>query len=239
MIIEEQGDEAAAQRRCGLEAEALEERVTFTQLLTNAAMHPETSSASRATQRYAIALSRDWIVRAHADITADNRARVPADVVIQVEDWSGSTRDGSNETELISSLETHFDGKMATALANVKLQPQDYMALVFGAMLVLYGLYTITSSGVLALVLGAAGLGWFQIARGRLKTSEARVRDEFAKLKEKARGILQATIAELVNWRRAYKVEDEKAAAVKEMLEAFSPGQYLLSSHDNSRAVLV
>ena len=92
LIIEEEGDTDAAQSRCALTRVALDEQVSFTQLLTNAAMHPETSHASRATQRFAVALSRQWIKDAHEDLSAGFRAEVPLQVEISIEGWTGQTR---------------------------------------------------------------------------------------------------------------------------------------------------
>ena len=77
LIIECGGDKARAENIMALEDSAFNERKDFTQLLTDAAMNPESSQASVSTQKFAIALSKDWISNAYNDIVAQNRMRIP------------------------------------------------------------------------------------------------------------------------------------------------------------------
>ena len=86
------------------------------QSLTNFSMYPTESNASVATQKLAIALSKEWINHAHDDLTAENRNAVPIDIEIKLDDWTGASRDGSNEEELISSLQQHIQLKKENAL---------------------------------------------------------------------------------------------------------------------------
>ena len=48
----------------------------FMQLLTDASMNPENSKSSIITQKFATALSRNNIVTAFNDVTAQNRMRI-------------------------------------------------------------------------------------------------------------------------------------------------------------------
>ena len=62
-IIDFDGDENRARQNMAVEQTAFEERKDFTQLLTDAAMKPESSHASVSTQKFAIALSKEWVCR--------------------------------------------------------------------------------------------------------------------------------------------------------------------------------
>lgn len=235
LIIDEHGDRAAATGRYNLESKALDEQISFTQLLTNAAMHPETSHASRATQRFAIALSRNWIKEAHLDLTASIRASMPMKIDLTIEDWQGQTQNGENESELVPSLENHVEQRKDLALREVKLQVKHWAALVIGAGLMLMGLPKLQW---IELALGAGGLIWFFSAKSDVNKAKAKIAADFAKLKDQSVQVLKAALAEVVEWRRDFKKRDAVATDVTELLDAISPQQYVLSSHDNVRQVM-
>lgn len=234
-IIEENGDKRAAQKRYDLQSSALDEQVDFTQLLTNAAMHPETSHVTRATQRFAIAHSRNWILDAHADVTARARMAVPPHLDIAIEDWKGSTAQGDNETELLGSLQASIAKREADALALVKLKPLHWAGLVFGVILVFMAL----GSGMIPFVMGAACLTWVFLAYRQLGKTRAKIKADFAKLQEQSAQALRACMAEVVELRRDIAKRDAVSADVTSLLESISPEQHILSSHDSVRRVMV
>jgi hypothetical protein len=234
-IIEESGDKHAARKRYDLQSTALEEQVDFTQLLTNAAMHPETSHVTRATQRFAIAHSRDWIVDAHADVTAKARMEVPTQIGITIEDWKGSTTDGGNETELLTGLKEHIARREAEALALVKLSGLHWAGLVFGVLLVLVAF----GAGLFPFLIGAASLTWVFLAYRQLDKTRAKVKADFATLFEQSTQALRACLAETVELRRDIAKRDAVADDVTALLQSISPEQHILSSHDTVRRVLV
>jgi hypothetical protein len=104
-IINYDGDMSRAQQSIQVEQSAFEIRKDFTQLLTDSAMKPEASSASVSTQKFAISLSRDWIVSAYNDIVAKNRMQVPHEIEINIENFNVMTIDGKNEEELVDEFE--------------------------------------------------------------------------------------------------------------------------------------
>lgn len=235
LIINEAGNRAVAQQRFDLENKALDEQVSFTQLLTNAAMHPETSHASRATQRYAIALSRNWIKDAHLDLTASMRAAVPARIALDIEGWQGETRDGDNEQVLVPALERHIDARLAADLAQLKLQLKDWIAVVVGTLVLLAGLPFLNW---ILLLIGGIGIGMFLNARSILEKRKTQLRVDYARLKEQSVQALKAALAETVELRRDIAARDAVAADVAHLLDGISPQQYLLSSHDSVRRVM-
>lgn len=234
LIIEEAGNRAAAKNRYDLESKALDELVSFTQLLTNAAMHPETSHASRATQRFALALSRSWIKDAHQDLSASIRAAVPVRIDLTIDEWQGTTQNGDNEKDLATSLGAHIDHRRDEAIARIKLGFQHWAALALGVGLILSSI----SAGFLSLALGAGCLIWFFVARSNISKAKARIADDFAKLRAQSLQVLGAACAEVVEWRRDFTKRDEASVEVVQLLDAISPEQYVLSSHDKARQVM-
>jgi hypothetical protein len=83
-----------ADRRFHSEADALREQTSFATLLTNSALYPERTGATRATQRYAVSCSRQWIITGFKDLTARDRAQMPAEVQIPCGSWKASAAMG-------------------------------------------------------------------------------------------------------------------------------------------------
>lgn len=233
LIISESGDRAMAQKRFDLQEKTLEEQVSFTQLLTNAAMHPETSHASRATQRFATAQSRDWILDAHQDLTAQIRAQVPVDITLKVLDWMGVTRDGGNQQELEAALGAHIDQQLQTALAKVKLGVLHWLGVGLAALLLLAGF-----GALVPMAMGAGLLLWVGFAYKNLDNVRARVKAQFQQTREHALQVLKACMAEVVEVRRELAKRDAQSESLPALLESISPEQFALSGHDNTRRVM-
>ncbi len=234
LIIEQSGDRDAAQRKQALETTILDERVSFTQLLTNAAMNPQLSKATRATQRYATALSRTWIRDAHDDLTASFRARVPSDVALSIEGWTGSTRSGENEEELVGKLGAHLDTERDAALAKLKIGFKQWAAVAFGVLMIVCSI----SAGWFLALIGVASIGWFFAEKQKIAKTKLRVAEEAAKKKEQCEQALKACLAELVEWRREHARRDAIAVEVTNFIDSISPDQHILASHDSVRRVI-
>lgn len=232
LIIEQDGEKNRAQQLFANE-KTLEERVSFTQLLTNFAMHPEVSNASLATQKLSIALSKEWIKHSHEDITAENRASVPIDIEVAIDQWKGTTRDGSNEQELVQSLENHIEQRKQNAINQVKLTAKHWASLVGGVLFTFIGF-----SAPIFIIVALFCFGYFFIGNKNLKQRKDQVAAEFSNLFGFCSQELRATLAETVDWRKEYTKEDEKAILVSDLLDSISPEQYTFSSHDTARAVV-
>ncbi|WP_370295275.1 hypothetical protein [Rossellomorea marisflavi] len=232
LVIQEEGDRQRAQQLFDNE-KTLEERVSFTQLLTNFAMHPEVSNASLATQKFSIALSKDWIKDAHNDITLKNRASLPIDVDLEIDLWKGTSQDGSNEEELVQSLSTHMTQRKEKAINNVKLGVEHWVGLGVGILFTLMG-FSVPFLFVLALL----GFGYFFFGKKNVQKRKDQVAVEFEQLLAHCKQVLLASLAELVDWRTRYSEEDGQAIRVTELLESISPEQYAFSSHDAARSVV-
>lgn len=235
LIIEESGDKRTAQIRYDLQSKTLEEQVDFTQLLTNAAMHPQMSQVSRATQRFAIAHSRDWIIDAHEDVAARVRMSIPSQIEISLEDWTGITTNGSNESELLISIKSHIEKRESVALGQVKLGMAHWAGAVFGIVLILMSF----SSGMVTLLMGAACLTWVFIVYRKLAGTRSKIRADFAQLQEQSAQAVRACMAEVVELRRDISKRDSVANQVTDLLRGISPEQHMLSSHDSVRRVMV
>jgi hypothetical protein len=235
LIVEEGGDKVAAQRRFVAVKQALEQKQSFTQLITNAAMHPEVAGATKASQRFAVAMSRDWIVAAHDDLTAKNRAGVPHEIPIKIESWDGKTRDGANEPELLDSIKSHWVAEEAKRIASIALNPMSWGALVLGGVVAAYGLW---NKNPFLIIVGLAGVGWYFYEKWKLDQTKVQVKQQFNNLRESSPKILKAVLAEMVDWRKDYAAGDAQADELRKYLQSITTEEHLLTSFDSGRAVL-
>lgn len=232
LIIKQDGDKNAAQQMFADE-KVVEERLDFTQLLTNFSMYPVESSASVATQKLAVALSKEWINHAHDDLTAENRHSLPIDIEVTLDDWTGISRDGSNEEELLSSLQKHIQQKKEEALRKNRLGVRHWVSLGLGI------ISLIMSAGLIFMLLVAAislfiFIKALWIIRKNARTIEQNFSDRLINHKE----ILVAVLSDIVDYRREYEAEDAKAGRIDELLDPITPEQYTYSTYDSARSVL-
>ncbi len=236
LIVEEGGDAVIAGDRYVAEAEALQDTINFGGVLTNAAMYPEQSGTSRATQRYAVSRSRNWIIDGFNDLVAKERALVPMDVAIKAGSWSNSSRDGTNEADLASDLQHHYADRIQKAVADVKIQVPEWIGVGLAGLL---AVYLATQDQWVIALLCVAGAGAFVFFRMRaIEAQKKRVSEELETERGKALAILRAALAELVDLRRDVAKEDAKAADVVKYLESIHASQFIVARADQPRAIL-
>lgn len=234
LIIREGGSKTEAHKKFALEHSALEEEVSFTQLLTNAAMHAEKSGATRASQRLALALSREWLRDAYSDITLATRQAVPGAIEIAIDDWRGSTADGSDEQSHIASLEQHIAAQEEHALAQVKLQPKHWVIGAIGALLLL----AIGSSLLLAGI-GVLMIGWVVLEYRGLDKRRQAVREAFEQKRAAQEATLQACLSEVVEWHREFAARDGEASATAAYIGGIAPDSHLAAPQDGGRRIVL
>src|SRR5699024_4453022 len=105
LIIKYDGNKVRARQDMEVEDKSYVEKKDFSQLLTDAALMNGGSGGSSSTQKFAIALSKDWIKDAYGDLVLKNRARVPEKINYQINGFSDSTENGENENESINNYQ--------------------------------------------------------------------------------------------------------------------------------------
>lgn len=232
LIVTEDGDEDGAHELFDNE-KVLEEKVDFTQLLTNFAMYPQQSKASVATQKLAIALSKDWIIDAHKDLTAEIRNGLPLDIEITLDTWTGTSRDGSNEEMLVQDLEAHIEEKKKQALLSNAISLPSWIMLVLSIVFIFMGSDSWTFR-ILSIV--CALIFVFNLISSKLNVKV--IHEEYEKMFENNKQILLATLSDIVDFRREYEEEDAKADAVSALISQVTPEQYTYSTYDPARAII-
>lgn len=242
-IIDFEGDEDRARQNMAVEQTAFEEHKDFIQLLTDAAMKPESSHASVSTQKFAIALSQEWVSNAYNDVVAQNRMKIPNEIEINVDTFNDKTTDGQNETELIGKFNALVDKEKANALAQTVLSGFEKFCLWGGAAIGAIGLIMmIAGSGFLGLIAIIAGIGMVInhfSKKKKVEQNRQNIEAQFEEKRKKGSQIIRATLAEVVDFRAEFAEKDGESKKVIDFLEQITPEQYVKKLSDSSRRIKV
>lgn len=242
-VIDFDGDEDRARKNMAIEQTAFEVHKDFTQLLTDAAMKPESSNASVSTQKFAIALSKEWVSNAYNDVIAQNRMKIPNEIQINVDTFNDKTADGENEDELIGKFNSLVDSEKHNALAHVTLSGFEKFCL--------YGGVAIGAIGLIMLIAGSMFLGLIAIIAGvglvinhfskkkNMEQTRQNIEAQFEEKRKNGSQIIRATLAEVVDFRAEFAEKDGESQKVIDFLEQISPEQYVRKLSDSRRRIKV
>ena len=240
-VVDFEGDENRARQNMAIEQSAFDTHKDFTQLLTDAAMKPESSHSSVSTQKFAFALSKDWVTNAYSDIIAQNRMKIPNEIEINVDTFNDKTTDGQNENELIDKFNKLVDSEKANALAQCVLSAFEKFCL--------YGGGIIAAIGVGMLIAGSAFLGLIAIVAGaglminhfskkkQIEQNRQNIEKQFEEKRDKGSQIIRATLAEVVDFREEFAEKDAESQQVLDFLEQISPDQYVRKIAESNRRI--
>lgn len=228
LIIEERGRKDRAQARFDAEDKALEESFDFTQLLTSAAMHADVIKASNATQRLAVALSKPWVVSAYNNIVLKVRQNVPARLNFEIENWSQSMVDGSEEAALCQEADQHFTNRRDLEMAAVTQSKWDAVIPIACAVVSLIAFISGSAGwGFIGLIAAAGfGLRWFLNKRNCEKTRE-NIKKLYEKIISDVKDTVRALCAERVDYINDLLQRDEVSDQTSAYLEGLEVGQYV------------
>lgn len=242
-VVDFGGDEKRARSNMNVEESAFETYKDFTQLLTDSAMKPESSHSSVSTQKFAIALSKEWIKTAYNDLVAKNRMQVPNEIEINIDTFDDKTTDGQNEPELVNKFNSLIDKEKAEQLAFVKLTGYEQFCLFGGAAIGVIGLIMmLAGSFFLGLIAIIAGIGMVInhfSKKGKLKSRRQSINDEYELKRNNGLQILRATLAEIVDFRAEFAQKDSESTLVLDFLEQISPDQYVKKLSDSTRRIRI
>lgn len=228
LIIEEKGRRSRAEARYAAEQKALEEVLDFTTLLTSAAMHADVIKASNATQRLAVALSRDWVVAAYNNVVLRIRQHIPERLTIDIEGWRDQVVDGSEEAPLCSKAEQHFTNRRDEEIAAVKQSKMDIaLPIIFAVVAIIAFISSGATWGIMAL-LGAGGLvlRWFLNKKNCEKRRED-IRTRYARIIKDVKDTVRAICAERVDYISDIRSRDAVSRQMSAYLDGIQVGQYV------------
>ena len=242
-VVDFEGDEDRARQNMDVEQTAFETHKDFTQLLTDAAMKPESSHASASTQKFAIALSKEWITNAYSDVTAQNRMKIPNEIEVNVDTFNDKTTDGQNEQELVGKFNALVDREKAAALDQLKLTQFDQFCLYGGGVIAAIGLGMIVAGsmflGVIAIIAGIGLILNHFSKKKKIETGRQNVETQFEQKRVNGSQIIRALLAEVVDFRAEFDRKDAQSQDVMDFLNQITPEQYARKLADSNRRVKV
>lgn len=242
-IVEFDGDENRAQQHMKIEQTAFEEHKDFTQLLTDAAMKPESSHSSVSTQKFAIALSKEWISSAYNDIVASNRMKIPNEIEINVDTFNDKTTDGQNEDELVDKFNALVNKEKENALSQCVLSGFEKFCLWGGVAIGVIGiLMLLAESTLLGLTAVIAGIGMginHFSKKKKIETNCQNISAQFEQKRTNGTQIIRATLAEVVDFRAQFAEKDSESQKVIDFLDQISPEQYVRKLSGSNRRIIV
>lgn len=243
LVVDFGGDERRAKQNMSIEQTSFDVQKDFTQLLTDAAMKPDTSHSSVSTQKFAFALSKDWVTNAYNDIVANNRMKIPNEIEINVDSFNDKTTDGQNEKELIDKFHKLVQSEKENALKQCVLSTFEQYSLYGGAVIAAIGaLYLLLGNALFGILIVVAGVGLILNHYSKKKNIEKtrkNIESTFEEKKEKGSQIIRATLAEVVDYREEFNSNDSESSKVTDFLNHISPEEYIRKLGDTNRRIKV
>ena len=235
LIIQMDGDKAAAQAIMDAEKHIFEESVDFLQLLTNASFNPELSGATKVTQALAVSISQPWIVEAHDTFTAQSRNKIPQTVELAIDDFKTSTKDGSDENELVNKQEVFYQNVLDTELGKLSF---PFAGVIIGALVCLLGFWAFSLHVIAGIVgLGIGGVLIWNAINNHNKAKK-QITENVEERKRKAKEVLRGCIAETVDYRKEHTTEDSNAEKLRQLLTSITPEDFSSVSKETARNII-
>ena len=243
LVIQFEGDKERAKKNLDIEEKLFETHKDFTQLLTEAAMNPEESHASVSTQKFAIALSRDWINEAYNDVIAKNRMKIPHKILIQVDVLDDNTIAGENEEKLLEKYRDLLLDEKKKALEKCVLTGFDTFCLYGGgAIAAMGGIMALTGSkgmGIIAVIAGIGCVIRHFSRKNEIVELKNKIETDFAQRLETGLEVIRAFMAEVVDFREEFTEKDKNSQDVLDFLNQITPEQYVRKLTDSNRKIML
>lgn len=235
LIIEYHGNIDRAKAVSASEQIAMDETLDFTELLTSAAMHADVIHASNATQRLAVALSKNWIVSAYENIILKIRSHFPENFKLNIEGWEGIATNGTEETALSSSAEQYFAQMRDKQIEATKQSKLDIALPIIFAVCSVFGFFSSPIWGVL-LLLAAAGctLRW-HLNKKNIEKQKQEIYERFEGTIANAKEMVKAICAERVDYIAQLKEQDDVSESTLTYIKEINPVQYV--DHGQGRSI--
>ena len=243
LIVKFGGDIKRAKQNMQTKQSVFETHKDFTQLLTEAAMHSENAHASVSTQKFAIALSRDWITDAYNDVIAKNRAKIPHEIEINLESFNEKTIDGTNEAELIEKFTRLTNSKKEYLLSQNVMSGFDKFCLYGGGAIAAAGVGMFFGGSIfMGSIAVIAGIGMvihhFSVKK-QIEERRQNIESQFTEKLNTGLQIIRALLAEVVDFRAEFSKKDLESSKVIDFLEQMSPDQYVRNFNESGRKIRV
>ncbi|WP_265131919.1 hypothetical protein [Chryseobacterium oranimense] len=233
LIIQKDGDKKVAQALMDQEKHIFDEKVDFLQMLTNAAFDPELSGTTKVTQALAVSISQPWILEAHDTFTAKYRNDVQENVELIIDGFKTSTSDGTDETEQLQKHNKYWTDFLENELKKLT-SPLAVILCVSLISLAILIIFKFEIIGIIGALIGGLII-WSSISNH--KKAKKKTIETITERKNKSQEVLRGCIAETVDYRKEFALEDAKAEILRHTLISITPEDFSSTSRD-TRTIL-
>lgn len=247
LIIEFDGNRTRAEQTAKRGTSLVETR-DYAQLLTDATMNPKLTNASAESQKFALACSKEWIRGAFADLTVENQLKVPNVIEISIDTFHDRTIDGSDETRLAEALQELVTAEKGAEEGKIKEPGWFYKGggvafMALGAFFIItvamQGSTTGLVVGLTAIIIGIIMASHYSTGKKQAEEQRTAIEDKYEQKLAEEMGLLRATLAEVVDFRREYDTCASDSGKVFSFLEQIDPYEYVGTIPGSSRKVTV
>lgn len=205
-IIEENGDMQKALKQFEKTSIALANENNFYNHITNIAIAGNTVNADLNTKKLAISLSKNFILDGYSNIYNITSIDMLPDINISINEWSGLTKNGSNEIELQKSLEEHLEDKFhnevySDHLFNIKM----LIAIIIGVI----GIFLTLKQPILAAIIFSIVLIFNVVEFLRAYSKRESKIKQLNEIKKQHKILLTNIMAEIVDYYFIYKNSEQ------------------------------
>jgi len=232
-IIESNGDMTEALEKFEKTSIALEDNNNFYSHITNVVL-ADNVVTSLNTKKFAISLSKNFIIEGYKKISSINNGDMLPDLNITINDWTGITKNGSNENELKNSIDKHLDDKFHDEVYGEKLfNLKMFMSIIIGVVAIFFTIKRPIIAALIACVICIFNIIEFWNAYSRRDVKLKQVNE----LKIQYKKLLSNILAEIVDYYFIYKNSEKNREEFINYINSFNYEDYI--NNNSKRNIII
>ena len=194
------------------------------------AINSETTSPSL--KKFALLLIKEWVSNAHNDFTTNYRSKYPQSISIKIDDWTDTTKDGSNEKALYENYKKYLKDKYDKIVKSlvIPVYISTFLNLACISWIYFQGTTSFKIFLMLFFIIYFVRSLYFFIV-GRSNASQ-----EYNNNCKNGKTITSAFCAEFVDWQKAYKTSDAVFNETAEILANYNADDF--SNNNSDKKIL-
>lgn len=233
-IIEENGNITKALERFEQTSKIYDKTNDFLTHLTNIVLEYKTVKPNLNTRKYAMALSKNLIKESFVDINANNLEQLP-NITIKINDWTATTKNGSNEKELKTSLNNYVEQLFEKDLSKEKLFNTKMFGSIILCIVAIFLTINIPVLSVMILIVTLIFNAYEFYTAYKKRNS---ILESIERNKKSANDILTNIIAEVVDYTFLYENNIKTKDKIINYIDSLNPNQYI-KSHKEERSIII
>lgn len=233
-IIEENGNITKALERFEQTSKIYDKHNDFLSHLTNIVLEYKTIKPNLNTRKYAMALSKDLIKQSFIEMNTNTFEQLP-DITLKINDWTGTTKNGSNEKELKESLNNYVESIFEKELSKEKLfNTKMFISII----LCIIAIFLTINIPVLAILILLVTLIYNIYEFYTAYKNRSSILESIESNKKTANDILTNIIAEVVDYSFLYENNLKTKDKIINYINSLDSNQYIKSNKEERNVMI-